>query len=356
MRKHFSRWAWLLVVLMAVVALRPSTAWARGAAEGKVVFGGEYTLAAGQVLDGDLTVVGGAAHVADHAVVTGDVDVIGGTLSLRGVVDGDLSVTGGKAVVDGTVRGDVSVWGGEVTFGKHAVVRGEVHTVGGRVQREPGARVHIVPAGPMRPHSFFWPERRPFFAEGGPVNFVARVVWRGALAGFHALALAVLAAILFLFLEAPARKVIAEIEKAPLVAEGVGLLTAALLPVVLLAMAITLLLLPLAVVVAVAAGALGLYGWLVLGLLLGDRLAEVGHIRWHPAVSGAVGTFLLTLVAGVLNIIPCVGWIPGFLAEALGFGAVLLVLWEVSQQHRSKGNGEGVVVDAAPPEGPAAAA
>ncbi len=356
MRKHSLRWSWLLVVLIALVALRPSTAQARSAAEGKVVFGGEYTLPAGQVLDGDLTVVGGAAHVAERAVVTGDVHVIGGTLSMNGVVEGDLSVTGGKAVVDGTVRGDVSVLGGEVTFGRHALVQGEVHTVGGHVEREPGARVHIVPAGPTQPHTFFWPEWRPFPADVGAVNFIARVVWRGVLAVLHALALAVLATMLFLFLEKPSREVIEEIEKAPLVAGGVGLLTAALLPVVLLAMAITLLLLPLALVMAVAVAALGLYGWLVLGLLLGDRLAEVGHVAWHPALSGAVGTFLLTLVAGLLNIIPCVGWIPGFLAEALGFGAVLLVLWEFSQQHRSKSNGESVVVDAASSEGPTASA
>ncbi len=354
MRKHFLRWGWLLMLVAAVVLLRPATAQARGVAEGKVVFGGEYTLPAGKVLDGDLTVVGGAAHVAERAVVTGDVRVIGGMLSLNGVVEGDLSVTGGKAVVDGTVRGDVSVLGGEVTFGKHAIVHGEVHTVGGDVQREPGARVHIVPAGPEPPFAFFWPGRRPFLADVGPVNFVARLLWRGVLAVFQALALAVLAAVLFLFLEGPARQVVDEIETAPLVATGVGLLTAALLPVVLLAMAITLLLLPLAVVVAVAVAALGLYGWLVLGLLLGERLAEVGHVAWHPALSGAAGTFLLTLGAGLLNVIPCVGWIPGFLAEAMGLGAVLLVLWEGFQQHRSKHNGERVVVDAASSEGPTA--
>ncbi len=354
MRKRFLRWVWLLMVLVAFVALRPLTAQARGVAEGKVVFGGEYTLPAGQVLDGDLTVVGGAAHVAERAVITGDVHVIGGTLSMNGVVEGDLSVTGGKAVVDGTVRGDVSVLGGEVTFGKHAVVEGEVRTVGGEVRRDPGARVRIVPAGPKQPRAFFWPERRPFLADVGPVNLVARWLWRGMLAVFQALALAVLAAVLFLFLEAPARKVVEEIEKAPLVAGGVGLLTAALLPVVLIALAITLLLLPLAIVLAVAVAAAGLYGWLVLGLMVGEQIAELGHVAWHPALSGAAGTFLLSLGAGLLNVIPCVGWIPGFLAGALGLGAVLLAAWDAwQQQSRKRSDGGSVVVDAPSSEGTA---
>ncbi|HFC10403.1 MAG TPA: polymer-forming cytoskeletal protein [Chloroflexi bacterium] len=354
MRKTEWRIGLLVVFLLAVAALGTSPAWARSPQEGKVVWGGEYTLPPGQILQGDLTVIGGKATVAPQAVVTGDAKVIGGTLVMKGTVKGNVTVTGGEAWIDGQVDGDVRLIGGKVHFERNAVVKGKVHVVSGGVQMMSGAQVRIFMEGPQ--HAFFWPWQHAHSAPIGAVNFLARWLWRGMLAVFYALALAVLAAMLFLFLEGPSRKVIEEIEKAPLVAGGVGLLAAALLPVVLLAMAITLLLLPLALVMAVAVAALGLYGWLVLGLLLGDRLAEVGHVAWHPAVSGAVGTFLLTLVAGLLNIIPCVGWIPGFLAEALGFGAVLLVLWEFSQQHRGKGHGESVVVDAASSEGPTASA
>ncbi len=360
MRKTEWRIGLLVVFLLAVAALGTSPAWARSPQEGKVVWGGEYTLPPGQILQGDLTVIGGKATVAPQAVVTGDAKVIGGTLVMKGAVKGNVTVTGGEAWIDGRVDGDVRLVGGEAHFERNAVVKGKVHVVSGGVQMMPGAQVRIFMEGPR--HAFFWPWQHAFNAQTGAVNFLARWLWRGMLAVLQALALAALAAVVFLFPDTAARRTIQKIEEAPLVAGGVGLLTVALLPIVLLALAITLLLLPLAVVLAIVAGVAALYGWVVLGLLLGERIATVGGIGaqgagWHPALSGAIGTFLLTLLAAFLDFVPCVGWIPGFLAGALGLGAVLLVAWEAWQQQRGKPTGApaATVVDAPPTQPPDAA-
>ncbi len=360
MRNIFRFSGWWLLLLLAVGMWHVSPAEARGLPEGKVVFGGEYILPAGQVLDGDLTVVGGKATIAPQAAVTGDAKIIGGTLVMKGAVEGNVTVTGGEAWIDGPVDGDVRLIGGKVHFERNAVVKGKVHVVGGGVQMMSGAQVRIFMEGPQ--HAFFWPWQHAHSVPIGAVDFLAHWLWRGMLAVLQALALAALAAVVFLFPDTAARRTIQKIEEAPLVAGGVGLLTVALLPIVLLALAITLLLLPLAVVLAIVAGVAALYGWVVLGLLLGERMAAVGGMGaqgagWHPALSGAIGTFLLTLLAAALGFVPCVGWIPGFLAGALGLGAVLLVAWEAWQQKRGNPSGGGTapVVDGASPAPPPSA-
>ena len=60
------------LVLILAFAL-PVSAFAGGLQEGRVVFGGTYTLHDGETLDGDLAVLGGAAFLEQGSTVDGDV-------------------------------------------------------------------------------------------------------------------------------------------------------------------------------------------------------------------------------------------------------------------------------------------
>jgi len=45
---------------------------------------------------------------------------------------------------------------------------------------------------------------------------------------------------------------------------------------------------------------------------------------WHPSIAAGIGTLLLSLVTGFAGVIPCVGWVLGFLASIIGLGAVVI--------------------------------
>ncbi|HUR33504.1 MAG TPA: hypothetical protein VM032_06890 [Vicinamibacterales bacterium] len=72
----------------------------------------------------------------DRVRIGGDV-----TVDAAEVIEGDVVAVGGPVKVDGEVRGDVVSVGGGVTLGPTAVVDGDVTSVGGPLRRDPGAVV-----------------------------------------------------------------------------------------------------------------------------------------------------------------------------------------------------------------------
>ena len=84
----------LFMVLLAAL-LWPQAALAQDGQGDKFVFGGTYTLAEGEELDGSLYVVGGIATLENGSHVTGDVVLAGGTLQSNGQIDGDVLAAGG---------------------------------------------------------------------------------------------------------------------------------------------------------------------------------------------------------------------------------------------------------------------
>ncbi len=73
------------------------------------------------------------------------------------------------------------------------------------------------------------------------------------------------------------------------------------------------------------------FGWIAIGAEVGQRMAEVFKWKMHPAASAALGTFVLTLVLGVIGIIPCIGWLGSALVGAIGLGAVVVTRFGMRQ-------------------------
>jgi hypothetical protein len=137
-------------------------------------------------------------------------------------------------------------------------------------------------------------------------------------------ALAGLAALIALFIPKPVEQVAKTITNAPILAGGMGLLTMIVAPALIILLVITIILSPVGLlgVMVLAIGLL--FGWVAIGFEIGNRLAASFKGSWAPAVSAALGTLLLSVVAGLINYINCVGWMAGFIFCVIGLGGVVL--------------------------------
>ncbi len=299
-----------VLTLALVAALLPlaaaSPALAADCVGSQSILGNSYTLAAGQQLDTNLVVVGGDATIAAGATVNCQVVVWGGNLDLAGKVVKDVVVLGGNTHLRSSaeIDGRLQSFGGVVTQEAGALIKGGV-SQGFSASSSPGA---------------------PRF--GGDVPLWAIVVefYRGVVRtvlgslGFGLLALLVV----LVFPEQTAR-VRATLTNAPAQSGGLGLLTGVAVPVLMVIATITVCLIPLAFVAAVLFSAALALGWIALGALVGDRLViSLKLANLSPAVSAALGTMLLSLVAAIVSWVPCVGWVAPVIMAAAGLGAVTL--------------------------------
>ncbi len=308
------------LVLAAVVALLalaiPLTAMAAGPEDTKIIVGSSYTLSSGQVLESDLLVLGGNADLEAGSLVEGSVFVLGGNVN-----------------IDGEVEGDIGVLGGNVSLGSTAVVRGDVATLGGNVDRADGAVIE----GDITPNFGFDIDGPiPDFPTGIDIPALPDFLswsssswtwspWIGVLWFiFRVFVMAALALLVVMFWPEPTRRVADAIITQPLASGGIGLLSMIAVPVLLLILLITICLAPLTFIGGVAFVAAIVFGWIALGNEVGRRIGTA--MKWEltdPAAAG-LGTLLLSLVAGGIDFIPCVGFLLVVVVASIGLGAVML--------------------------------
>ena len=136
---------------------------------------------------------------------------------------------------------------------------------------------------------------------------------------------AALAVLVVLFLPRQVEQVSHAVVAQPVISAGLGVLTAVILPIILLLVAITIIGIPVSLLGVLALVISWAYGIVVLGLEVGKRLAQMLKVDLAAPVVAGAGTFILVLVMnGVKVAIPCVGWIFAALVGCLGLGAVLL--------------------------------
>jgi len=89
-------------------------------------------------------------------------------------------------------------------------------------------------------------------------------------------------------------------------------------------LAITIIFIPVALIGLLVLGFAIAFGWIAIGLEVGQRMARMFHQEWALPLSAALGTFVLYFVANGIGFIQCIGWIVPFLISMLGLGAVVL--------------------------------
>lgn len=270
----------------------------------QIVIGNTFRLASGDTLDGSMLIIGGTATTANGSKVNGDLILIGGTLG-----------------IDGSVNGDIVSIGGAVNLGDSAIINGNLSMLGANLQRSSGAVIN----GTIE-------EESPNFIGEEAANQRMRWIpfgdWRDPLRGllttiFEALAMGVLAVLVGLLLPHNVKNIAANVVCEPLVSGGIGLLTIIVAPIMLLLLAITIILIPVSLVAFIALGLALLLGFIAVGYEVGQRLATLFKTTWHPSISAGVGTLLLSLVTGIAGLIPCMGWVIGFIVGIVGLGAVI---------------------------------
>lgn len=303
-----ARFRYLLLLVLIAALVWPQVAWAQEPLEGdEYVFGGTFTLEEDETLNGNLYIFGGVATLEEGSVVNGNVMLAGGTLR-----------------ADGTINGDIAATGGQVDLGEAARVTGDVSVLAANLDRDPGARidgdVDIGRAGPFRfdfPNAPQPPRPQVTF---NPFNLFLQGMWFF----FRSFLWAALAALVVLFLPRHARRTSDAIVTQPLLAGGVGLLTAVIAPLLLVFAAITLIGIPVSILGFLVLVVAWAFGMVALGTEAGRRIASALNQDWAPAVSAAIGTFVLVVVVNGIGLIDCVGWIAPAVAGMLALGGVVL--------------------------------
>ena len=302
-----------LAIAVAAAAAMPfvftQAAYADHCQDDQVILRENFTLPAEEALDSNLVVFGGNVAIDEGATLACSMIVFGGNVEISGAVDEDIVVFGGNTDLNST-----------------AVVGGELVTFGGNISRAEGAQVQGGESqgfGPLRNRGdgrwFTFPNR--FDPFGSVVAFYQGIFETV----FVAIALGLLALLVVLFWPEQTARVSAAVTSAPGAAGGLGVLTAIAVPVLIGLLAITICLAPVGFVGALLFVTAAALGWLSLGMLVGARLtAALKLYTLGPAVSAAIGTFLLTLVASVIWQVPCVGWVVPVVLGSVGLGAVTL--------------------------------
>ncbi|HNB54568.1 MAG TPA: polymer-forming cytoskeletal protein, partial [Anaerolineales bacterium] len=198
----------------------PAGARAAAPAEDEVVFGGTYTLANGQTLDGNLIVFGGTVVLEEGSHVQGDVSVYGGSIS-----------------IDGTVDEDVFISGGMLTLTENAEIGGDVRWVGGTFEQDEAATIDgeilNVPSPLTRPD-----------VENSFAGRLGRWILDALWSIFLWFAFSALAVLVVIFFPNPTGRVTQTLVAQPGQSALVGLLTLIVAVPVLLILAITIILIP----------------------------------------------------------------------------------------------------------------
>jgi hypothetical protein len=304
--KRFWPFVLVLVLLAALAGAWP--AYAAGCGDDHAVIADSYTLAAGQVLDSNLIVLGGQATVAPGAVVNCKVVVLGGSLDLSGKVLQDVVVMGGDVHLHSAseIDGELQSLGGTFTQDAGAVIRGGV-SQGFNTNNDGGSGNPLPDAG--------------FSVVNAALGFYHRV--SETILG--ALGIGLVALLVVLIWPEPTARVRAAVQNAPGPSGVLGLLTAIAVPVLIFVAMVTVCLIPVGFMAGVVLTAAIAFGWIAVGELVGQKLVSALNIsHLSPAVAAGIGTALLSLAVSVTSWFPCVGWVVPLVVSSVGLGAVTL--------------------------------
>ena len=303
-------------ILVTLLSVPRTSAYAQGPNPGnggRVIFGENFTLEKGKSFNGDLVVFGGNVTIEEDASLNGNLVVIGGTIKS-----------------DGETKGDVVVVGGQANLEKSAHVTGDVVTIGSQLARAEGATIEGDIVNNVAPHVGLPNGNIPPVIPPPQVNPALGLFLMASKVLFRAVAIALLAMLVMMFLQPQIERVGQAIVRQPAMSGGIGLLTVLGAPLaiflVALILALTLILIPVALVVVLLGGLIlalaWLFGIIALGQEVGERFTRSINQSWAPVLTAGFGTFLLMLVGGAIGEIPCVGWLATVLIGLVGIGAV----------------------------------
>ena len=292
-----------ILITLALLFSFSSSASAQSQVCGSVVLGDACVVPTGQTFHGDMVVFGGMV-----------------TLEQGATIDGDLALTGGSLEVHGTLDGDLVSTGGFVHLHETALVNGDITRIGGNLVQDAGAEVNgniitTTNSGINVPEDGFdFSRLREAFR---PIrNFFGAI--------FQALAFSIIAIIVALVAPKGTERLAKTVRSKFALCLGMGALGFLVVILGSLLFTITLIGIPLAILIMSAFGITLVYGWIGLGLELGNRMAKLFKTTWNTSIATGLGTLALSLGAALVGWIPCLGWLAVTLLVMTGFGSVVL--------------------------------
>ncbi|MEX0766638.1 MAG: polymer-forming cytoskeletal protein [bacterium] len=262
-----------------------------------------------------------------------------GRIQVDGTLRGDAITMNGDISVSGTVTGSVRTFNGNVTMLPTARVEGDVTAVNGRVDQQPGSVVtgqvsqgSILSTPPQPQQPQLSPQPQPPPPPSRPRWWERREEWRWerrwpdswirAFFGWATIGFIALTALIALLFPSHLQRIANGLSSTPGQAFLAGIAVWVALPILAVALAISIIGIPALVLLPLAVGVLAIFGFAATSLLLGDRLGDAIRRETNPVVDTIIGAVIL----GVLGLVPGIGWLALFLAVTWGIGGFILLL------------------------------
>jgi hypothetical protein len=212
--------------------------------------------------------------------------------------------------------------GGSVHLGSTAVVRGDVVTLGSGLSRDEGSVIEgkVTSSEVGGPFDLTLPGVVVPRVDLRPLSWTFNFGWYF----LRAFLLAALAALVVMFWPLRVGRVAQTVVSQPVAAGLLGLLSFVVAIPLLVLLVLSICLSPVALLGGLVLVAAYMFGWIAIGLEVGQRIAAAFRQDWTLAVSAAIGTLALTLVVYGINFIPCIGAVAPVVTYCLGLGAVIL--------------------------------
>jgi hypothetical protein len=313
-----------LIIAVVLPLVRVQVVSAQGPSE-RVIVNERYVLGSGEVHSGNLTIVAREVEIQAGSRVDGDVSIVSaGNVTLSGEINGDVSILAPSARLgsDLRVNGSLTVCAREFQQASEATITGgqstgcnQLGTILSGVGRGTGGFPQALG------DTFFGEDENPI------VHLFRVIVTACAVAALGALAATVFPRNVRRMTETAMSR-FASTTAIGVVSMAVALtLSAVYLLSIVLTLGITCLVVPLVAAAWFVIVLALLTGWIAVSVPLGTLLLHRFKVYPTPLVSAALGALVLTLIHGLLEMIPCVGWLAWVLLIVLGsagFGSVVL--------------------------------
>lgn len=279
------------------------------------VFCGDLTVKG--KLKSDLIAVCGQITVEPDARIDGDVDLKGAEIDFRGSTGGSLTATGGQVTLAGKVTGDATLKGDVVNVLPGANVQGDLDYAARKPIDLDHDKDEIVKGEVTYNQD----------SKKTQVSSHSIGKWFGMTCLMLLTGLGVLA-----IFRRGAPAVLAAVRDDALRSAGIGFITIIVVPVAAAISCILIITIPAALLVILAWGLLLYLAQVPVALWLGEWvLGKAGRPAASPFVAFLAGVPLLYLVFAV----PFVGKLALFATLFVGYGAIVMTLWNARQARRA---------------------
>lgn len=351
-------WVISLAALLALLILPTGSAHAApidwsGPPFDRIITGDDYTLGEGTVERGNVVVLGGSVEIKEGATLDGDLTVFGGDVDVAGRITGNIVVLGGDVDVSGSayIEGDFALFGGSAKVDEGAVIEGDMASGPEGDWFDLGEFDRRAPVLPELPEIPDMPSRpAPPVGPRAVVRQTSGIAEKVGSAFLTAIGIGIIAMLATLFLPRQTERTRQVLAQEPVTSGVVGLVTLlaaalvtpllAVLSAILLLVCIGLLGFPVIVLLWLAIVAAAVFGWVVLGQLLGNWIGKRLSLQgMTPILEAGVGAFALALLVGLIRAVPYIG-VAGFLLEMMlicvGLGAIVLTRFGTQSYERGQ--------------------